>query len=126
MTRSIVGAGTRWTRRTTGRRGRSWLRRERGGRRLRCAGAEPWRAVRRGGAGMAAGGGAVVWRSGRADRGDAPDHRRRAALDRRGAVPARAVVLHAAAGSGSAAVGDLYRLADARHAGRDHGGRVVR
>ena len=41
------------------------------------------------------------------------------------AVSARAQLLHAAAGSGSASAQDLYRLADASLAGRDHRRRAV-
>ena len=40
--------------------------------------------------------------------------------------PARAQLLHAAARTGGAAAGDLYRLADAPHARRHHGRRAVR
>ena len=40
--------------------------------------------------------------------------------------PARAQLLHAAARTGGAAAGDLYRLADAPHARRHHGRRSVR
>ena len=42
------------------------------------------------------------------------------------AVPACAQLLHAAARPGSASARDLYRLADASLAGRDHRGRPVR
>ena len=52
-------------------------------------------------------------RAGRADRGDAPHPGRGEALDLREPVPARAELLHAAAGPGGAAARDLYRLAAA-------------
>ena len=42
------------------------------------------------------------------------------------AVPACAQLLHAVAGPRGAAARDLYRLADAPHAGRDHGRRPLR
>ena len=64
-------------------------------------------------------------RSGRPDRGDAPHPGRGEALDLREPFPARAQLLHAAAGSRGAAARDLYRLADAPHARRHHGRRAV-
>ena len=66
-----------------------------------------------GGGGLGAGRGPELRRARRADRGDAPDRGRGEALGRRPAVPARAQLLHAAAGAGSAPAGDLPRLAAA-------------
>ena len=104
-------------------------RRERGGRslgrrwprRAHDAAHRSRRLLRRGVLGLAARGRAVLRRPGRADRGHAPHRRRREALDRRGPVPARAELLHAAAGPRGAAAGHLYRLADAP----DRGGIVA-
>ena len=61
----------------------------------------------------------------RADRRDAPHPGRRKTVDLREPVSACAELLHAAAGPGGAAARDLYRLADAPHAGRPSGGRIV-
>src|SRR5262249_59739674 len=61
-------------------------------------------------------------RSRRADRGHAPHPARGEALGFGRAVPARAQLLHAAAGPRGAAARDLYRLADASHARRHYGG----
>ena len=69
---------------------------------------------------------AVVRRSRRADRTDAQDTGRRKTLARRGAVSARAELLHAFARSGSDATGDLCRLAVARGAGRPRRRAAVR
>ena len=69
---------------------------------------------RRRGRGLGARRGAELRRAGRADRGDAPHRGRREALGRRPAVPARAQLLHAAAGARGASAGDLSRLAAAR------------
>jgi hypothetical protein len=57
-------------------------------------------------------------RAGGADRADAQGAGRGAALDRRGALPARAELLHAAARTRGAAARGLYRLADAPDARR--------
>ena len=65
-------------------------------------------------------------RAGRPDRGHAPHPGRGEALDFGSAISARAQLLHAAAGARGAAARDLYRLADAPHAGRHHGRRAVR
>ena len=56
----------------------------------------------------------VLWRPGGADRADAPHPDRRKALGGRGGLSARAVVLHAAAGTRGDATGDLDRMAAAR------------
>ena len=60
-----------------------------------------------------------------ADRGDASHPGRGEELDFRKPFPARAELLHAAAGPGSAATRDLYRLAAASHRRRHHGRRAV-
>ena len=60
------------------------------------------------------------------DRDHASRARRRAALDLRVAVPARAQLLHGAAGPGGAAARHLHRLAHAPHVGRHRRGRAVR
>ena len=65
-------------------------------------------------------------RPGRPDRADASRAGRRAALDFRSAIPARAQLLHAAARSGGAAARDVHRLAHASHLGRHRRGRAVR
>ena len=65
-------------------------------------------------------------RAGRADRGDAPHSGRGEALDRRTAIPACAELLHAAAGTGSAAAHGVHRLAAASHARRPRRRDVVR
>ncbi len=56
-------------------------------------------------------------RSRRPDCRDAPDHRRGETLDRRHALPARAELLHAPAGTGGTAARHLYRLASAQDEG---------
>ena len=60
------------------------------------------------------------------DRADAPDPGRGEALDRRGAVPARAQLLHAAARPRGAAARDLHRLAAAPDLGRPRRRHAVR
>ena len=60
----------------------------------------------------------VLRRPGRPDRADASRAGGRAQMDRRGAFPARAQFLHAAARSRGHAARDLCRLAAARHVGR--------
>ena len=64
-------------------------------------------------------------RPGRADRGHAPHPRRGEALGVGEPLPARAQLLHAAAGTRGAAARHLYRLADAPHPRRHHGRRAV-
>ena len=81
---------------------------------------------RRGRTGMGEDRGPQLRRAGRADRGDAPHPGRGEALDRRGPVPARAELLHAAAGTGSAAARGVHRLAAASHARRRRRRDVVR
>jgi chromate transporter len=61
----------------------------------------------------------------RADRDDAPGAGRAPPLDLRAPLPARAQLLHAAAGAGGDPTRHLYQLADARRQGRDHGRGVV-
>ena len=75
---------------------------------------------------LAARRGAEFRRSRRADRGHASHPGRGEALDLGAALPARAQLLHAAAGPRGAAARDLYRLADASHARRHHGRRAFR
>ena len=65
-------------------------------------------------------------RADRADRDHAPGAGRAAALDLRGPLPARAQLLHGAAGAGSAAARHLHRLADAPRARRHRRRRAVR
>ena len=60
------------------------------------------------------------------DRGDASHSGRRKALDRRNAIPARAELLHAAAGTGGARARHLHRLAVASGAGRHRRRNTVR
>ena len=69
---------------------------------------------------------ADVRRPGRPDRGHAARARRRAPLDRRAPVPARAELLHAAARPGGPAARDLQRLAAQRLGRRRHRRRAVR
>ena len=64
-------------------------------------------------------------RPGRTDRGDASHPGRGKKLDLREPLPACAELLHAAAGTGGAAAGDLYRLAVAPYRRRHHGRRPV-
>src|SRR5580698_6871117 len=66
---------------------------------------------------------AQLWRASGPDRGDTPDSGRGETLGLREPVSARLELLHALAGSGSAAACDLYRLADASHARRHCGWR---
>ncbi|MNS68042.1 hypothetical protein D3C72_1013080 [compost metagenome] len=66
-----------------------------------------------------------LWRPRRANRHDACGTGGKAALDFRAAFPARAQLLHAAAGTGSDPAGHLHRLADAPHARRPGGGPAV-
>ena len=89
------------------------------------SGRRPRRPLRRGVSGVAARRHALLRRAGRPDRGHAPHPRRRETLDLREPVPACAELLHAAAGPGGAAARHLYRLADASHRRRPHGGRAV-
>ena len=65
-------------------------------------------------------------RPGRPDRGHAAQARRREALDRPAALPARPELLHAAARPGGPAARDLHRLAAQRHPRRADRGRPVR
>ena len=62
----------------------------------------------------------------RADRGDAPISRGGKALDQRESVSARSELLHAAARAGSAAVGDIHRMAPAQDLGWDRRRHLVR
>ena len=65
-------------------------------------------------------------RAGRADRRHAPGAGRAAPLDLGTPLPARARLLHGAAGTGGAAAGDLHRLADAQDPRRNRRRRPVR
>ena len=123
-TRSIAGAAMRPARPTTGpptRRSHDGRRCRRGEYELMPATASALARL----SGLAAGGAVELRRPGRADRGHAPHPGRGKELDLREPFPARAQLLHAAAGPGGAAACDLYRLAVAPDRRRHHGRRPV-
>ena len=111
-TPSIAGAATQPAKPTTGRP----TRQSRNGcgdeqdSRSRCRSRHQ---LRRSLSRLAAGRRAQLRRPGRPDRGDASHPGRGEELDLRRPLPARAELLHAAAGAGGAAACDLYRLAAA-------------